>query len=101
MLINELGKIAQECWEDIPIHFSNVTTDAFVVMPNHVHGIIFIHEKTISDTPTRRGTIYRAPTSSVVVQNPQQNNLENQRSVHYPQSFGHLKPPFHVAREKI
>ncbi len=48
MQITELGKILQKCWDDIPFHFSNVTTDAFVVMPNHVHGILFIHHKEIA-----------------------------------------------------
>ena len=48
MQINELGKIVQECWDDIPIHFSNVDVDMSVVMPNHVHGILFIREKDLA-----------------------------------------------------
>jgi REP element-mobilizing transposase RayT len=44
MQVNALGRIVQECWEEIPSHFPNVAVDAFIVMPNHVHGIIFIHE---------------------------------------------------------
>ena len=42
--VNALGMIAQECWDEIPVHFPNMDVDAFVVMPNHLHGIIFIHE---------------------------------------------------------
>ena len=34
--------LAEECWSAIPDHFPNVELDAFVVMPNHVHGIIGI-----------------------------------------------------------
>jgi REP-associated tyrosine transposase len=49
---SDFGKIADECWQAIPDHFPNVDLGAYVVMPNHVHGIIII----------RRGTIYRAPT---------------------------------------
>jgi putative transposase len=52
MILNEFGKIADECWRAIPYHFPFVELGAYVIMPNHVHGIIFI----------RRGTIYRAPT---------------------------------------
>ena len=52
MILNEFGKIADECWRGIPEHFTFVELGAYVVMPNHVHGIIII----------RRGTIYRAPT---------------------------------------
>jgi REP-associated tyrosine transposase len=36
------GKIAQSCWREIPEHYPMVTLDAFVLMPDHVHGIIII-----------------------------------------------------------
>lgn len=42
MHLNEYGKIADECWCSIPEHFPNVELDEFIVMPDHVHGIIFI-----------------------------------------------------------
>jgi putative transposase len=41
--INPLGTIVQDCWLEIPTHFPHVVLDAFVVMPNHIHGILFIH----------------------------------------------------------
>jgi putative transposase len=44
MRLNDAGEIARRCWEDIPHHFPLVGLDAFVVMPNHVHGIIVITE---------------------------------------------------------
>ena len=34
------GLIAGECWNDLPNHHPHVELDAFVVMPNHVHGIL-------------------------------------------------------------
>jgi putative transposase len=36
------GKMAQKIWMEIPLHFSFVELDEFVIMPNHVHGIILI-----------------------------------------------------------
>jgi len=42
MRLNESGACVMRWWEDIPRHFPGVDTDAFVVMPNHVHGIIVI-----------------------------------------------------------
>ena len=39
---NRYGEIVEKWWNEIPIHFLNVDIGAFVVMPNHVHGIIFI-----------------------------------------------------------
>ena len=42
MCPNELGNIACCIWENIPSHFPNMVLDEWVVMPNHVHGIISI-----------------------------------------------------------
>jgi REP element-mobilizing transposase RayT len=42
MRLNEYGRIALGCWKEIPLHFPQAELDAFVVMPNHVHGIIVL-----------------------------------------------------------
>jgi REP element-mobilizing transposase RayT len=42
MRLNRLGRIAQAGWQAIPAHSVHVELDAFVVMPNHVHGIVVI-----------------------------------------------------------
>lgn len=42
MVLNEAGKIASQCWEAIPEHFLNVILHEYVIMPNHVHGILEI-----------------------------------------------------------
>jgi REP element-mobilizing transposase RayT len=44
MRVHALGRIEHECWQDIPLHFPNVEIEKFVVMPDHVHGVIFILE---------------------------------------------------------
>jgi putative transposase len=66
---NEIGTIAQRCWEEIPRHFPCVDLDSFVVMPNHIHGIIVIKdlgrdvqlnvstEKTYAEISPRRGSL--------------------------------------------
>lgn len=36
------GEIVQRWWHEIPVHFSHVETGAFVIMPNHIHGVILI-----------------------------------------------------------
>ncbi len=43
--INNYGKIILGFWKDLNQLYPNVKTDAFVVMPNHVHGIIMVEEK--------------------------------------------------------
>jgi REP element-mobilizing transposase RayT len=30
------------CWQAVPSHFPNVVLDEFVIMPNHVHGVVVI-----------------------------------------------------------
>lgn len=40
MILNDFGEYTQKCWNDIPKHFPNVSLKEFVIMPNHIHGII-------------------------------------------------------------
>jgi len=42
MAVNNFGCILKACWLEIPAHFPDVAVDAFVVMPNHIHGIVVI-----------------------------------------------------------
>ncbi len=42
MQLSEIGETAVKYWLEIPLHFDNVILDEFVVMPNHVHGVIVI-----------------------------------------------------------
>jgi putative transposase len=54
MYLNEAGNSVVACWDEIPEHFPALEIDAFVVMPNHIHGIIVINSV---------GAQYIAPTS--------------------------------------
>ena len=56
-ILNERGSIVEKVWIEIPDHFTNVTLDDFIVMPNHIHGILLLDEP-----PDCRGTACRAPT---------------------------------------
>jgi len=40
---NDLGRVAEMCWVEIPRHFENIGLDEWVIMPNHIHGIIRVH----------------------------------------------------------
>ena len=40
--LSPIGEIAIKCWLEIPVHFSNIRLDDFVIMPDHVHGIVII-----------------------------------------------------------
>ena len=47
MNLSEIGKIAHQYFSEIPDHFPFVKLGAFVIMPNHVHGIIIIDKKPV------------------------------------------------------
>jgi REP element-mobilizing transposase RayT len=42
MYLSEIGQIASDIWLEIPGHFPIIDLDEFVVMPDHIHGIIVI-----------------------------------------------------------
>jgi REP element-mobilizing transposase RayT len=44
MQLSTMGGIADKHWRAIPEHFRQVELGAYVVMPNHVHGIIILHD---------------------------------------------------------
>ncbi len=50
MMLNGYGEIIQKWWNEIPVLFPNVEIGAFIIMPNHVHGILII-------TDDRRGAV--------------------------------------------
>ena len=39
MRLNAVGRMIQAVWDELAVHYPNVETDAFVVLPNHIHGI--------------------------------------------------------------
>jgi REP element-mobilizing transposase RayT len=44
--LNEMGTIVQQTWEDLPTHYHDIDLVAFIVMPNHVHGIIILADQS-------------------------------------------------------
>jgi REP element-mobilizing transposase RayT len=52
MLPSVAGHIAETCWQAIPQHFPHAELGAYVVMPNHVHGILILHDRaSMTSTP--------------------------------------------------
>jgi REP element-mobilizing transposase RayT len=45
--LSPIGEIAHKYWEEIPKHFDNIDIDQFIIMPNHVHGIIIINATSV------------------------------------------------------
>ncbi len=52
VIINDIGKIVNEYWLEIPKHYTSVELDYFVIMPNHIHGIIIINNVETGHAPS-------------------------------------------------
>ncbi|MBK7268971.1 MAG: hypothetical protein IPI07_05495 [Flavobacteriales bacterium] len=50
-----IGELAKRCWDAIPDHMPHVDVGEFVVMPNHVHGIVVIRERLVDARGVVRG----------------------------------------------
>jgi REP element-mobilizing transposase RayT len=71
--LTPFGEIVTVCWEAIPQHFETAELDAFVIMPNHLHGIVVLdngsdeyggvaYQGGVSQGTSSEGTACRAPT---------------------------------------
>lgn len=49
MVLSKLGTIVRKCWLEIPKHYPIVRLDSFIIMPNHIHGIIEIIDQDMID----------------------------------------------------
>jgi len=52
MHLNEMGKLVRFTWEDLVNHVKHIELGQFVIMPNHIHGIIQIID---TDEPVQVG----------------------------------------------
>ena len=43
MVLNNAGAMVAQTWAEMPEKYRGVQIDTFVVMPNHVHGIVLIN----------------------------------------------------------
>ena len=48
MRLSSIGIIANILWYEIKNHSKNIELDAFVVMPNHIHGILIMSDNEIT-----------------------------------------------------
>ncbi len=51
MILNDSGRMVEMVWNELPLRHLGVEIDAFVVMPNHFHGIIVLNGQTKKGQP--------------------------------------------------
>ncbi|MFW5862249.1 MAG: transposase [Spirochaetota bacterium] len=66
MALNEFGEISMRRWLEIPMHYTNVSLDEYIIMPDHVHGIIIINDVTNGTV----GAIHESPPQRISSQQP-------------------------------
>lgn len=52
MTLSDMGLISLNNWYDLEKSFPNIYLDEFIIMPNHIHGIIFIRRDLINQIPS-------------------------------------------------
>jgi putative transposase len=75
--IPELRKILTETWQALPVRFPNVSLDEFVIMPDHIHFILWLH-RSQEATPTLGRVIgtYKSLAAVTWLNHIKSNNLE-------------------------
>ncbi len=53
MTLNACGKAARMMWLNIPEHYPSVELDEYVIMPNHIHGIVIINSDNVGNEKIR------------------------------------------------
>ncbi len=51
MCLSEAGKVAESCWLEIPQHFPDILLDEWVIMPDHIHGLLWIRPEGMEGSP--------------------------------------------------
>lgn len=79
MKLSDIGKIANACWLEIPEHFPNVVLHDYVVMPNHIHGIVEIVATDLVGAKYFSPQIERQITNMAMPKTPTQ-EIDNNRN---------------------
>lgn len=75
MVINQIGKIVNDQWFQLPGRFNGIHLDAFIVMPNHIHGIISIEESSPGQTIGKIVGAYKSLSSNEYLKLCKSNNF--------------------------
>jgi REP element-mobilizing transposase RayT len=74
MILNEFGIVVEYTWNDLPNHNKHIHLDNYVIMPNHIHGIILINNHGLEFNIVGAGS-EPAPTSSEPAPTPSESAL--------------------------
>ncbi len=80
MQLNDAGRMVKTIWDELPVFYAGVDIDGFILMPNHIHGIIVLVGAAPRGRPNPGQPQGVAPTMSVwtwvsPIQNPDHETL--------------------------
>jgi hypothetical protein len=100
--VPEIRHVAEKCWLAIPDHAANVELDGWVIMQNHLHGIIVIDARggvqlnafTAMNTPmTMNAPKERNPDDPFSVMSPRREPLSVILRTHCQLFYAPTRPP--------
>ena len=82
MILNDIGEMVFKIWNEIPNNYFGIKSDEFILMPDHLHGILVINKNNIVGVdpcvdPDKLGTIikkFKTLTTKIYVDNIKQND---------------------------
>ena len=94
IILSPLGEKVKACWLDIPAHYPNVSVIKLCVMPDHIHGVLFVRE----NMPHHLGTIINGFKSGTrkaarelgIIMPPVSSSVQPSPSVQYTEALPQL-----------
>ena len=92
MQLSNIGVLADVLWYEIKNHAKNVSLDTFIIMPNHIHGILILN-KDSHEVQTRHALSHQ-PQSETDHLSPETDQVRTRHALsHQPQSdTNHISP---------
>jgi putative transposase len=66
IILNNAGWLVKSLWEEIPIFYPGADLGAYIVMPNHIHGIIFISGTSVHHSTSQERITSPSPTLGLI-----------------------------------
>ncbi|MFH1855633.1 MAG: transposase [Candidatus Omnitrophota bacterium] len=66
--LTEIGQIIDNHWYDIPNQYDNIDVDEFIIMPNHIHGILIINKRAQASSAPTISKIIRSFKSKITME---------------------------------
>jgi putative transposase len=84
MILNDAGYMVQKAWQDISKNYAGFKNDIFIVMPNHLHGILIIQNNQLGPAQGPAPTLslpdvirnFKSFTTTCYIKGVTENNFE-------------------------